>query len=92
MKLTTPSEALTKLSGFISRVERLEANNYTDKRFRTADLNKMKFEIPRMFLFASIGVHNKNKERADSIISVFREKYKIAIQIREKEYHGKIKD
>jgi hypothetical protein len=85
MILLTPSEALTRLVNFNSRIDRLESNEYTNKRFRTADLNKLKGEMDSIILLASIGVHNKNKERASIIVEEFKTKYRIARRIREEE-------
>ena len=85
MILVTPSQALTKLILFYSRVDRLEANNYSNPRFRTQDLNKLKFELQRIRLYASIAIHNKNKERAQSFISMLSSKYIIADKIRNNE-------
>ncbi|MGK0174060.1 MAG: hypothetical protein ACI9AT_000423 [Ulvibacter sp.] len=82
MHITTPSEALEKLKGFNSRIDRLESNSYSDKKFRTQDLNKLKWELPRIRLLASIGVHNKNKQRANTIIAETRSKLSRAIEIK----------
>lgn len=86
MIITTPSQALQKLIGFNERIKRLELNNYSNSRFRTMDLNKLKWEIPRISLFASIAVHNKNKERASMIIKKWRKNFVKAIDIREQLY------
>ncbi len=68
MKLITPSEALTKLVNFTDRVERIKKNEYSNNRFLTADINKLTFELRKIHLLCSIGIFNKNKERADQII------------------------
>jgi hypothetical protein len=86
MQLTTPSQALEKLIGFINRIERLEANNYKIPRLRTEDLNKLKWEMPRISLFASIAIYNKNKERASEIIDKWRTNFLKAVELRESLY------
>lgn len=81
MRKTTPSEALTRIVNFNSRVDRLTLDNYSDKKFRTADLNKLKSEIRHMHLLSSLGIFNKNKERAEKIIKELKIKFKSAAEI-----------
>ncbi len=69
MKIT-PSMALEKMRNFSNSVKRLEADEYSDKKFRTRDLNKNKFEYKYVPLWHSIAVFNKNRERASEIIAV----------------------
>ena len=78
MNKITPSESLTKMQGFIERVDRLTADEYSNKRFATYDLTKLKHEIKFVPFWYSIALFNKNKERADSIIKECKEKYKLA--------------
>lgn len=68
MNLIIPSKSLERLKGFCARVDRLEADNYSNIRFRTYDIERLKTELGRVVLWASIGIHNKNKERAKQII------------------------
>lgn len=78
MKKITPSEALSKMQNFIAKIERLQADNYTNKRFRTQDINGLKFEYKYVYLWHSIAIFNKNKERADGIITKCREMHRLA--------------
>ncbi len=78
MKRITPSEALVKMEGFASRVDRIEKNKYTNPRFRTMDLNKLRFEYKYVYLWHSIAFYNKNQERAMSIIERCNKRYRIA--------------
>jgi hypothetical protein len=63
MNKLTPSEALQKMINFKDRVKRIEANEYTDKRFLTADQNAMRGEFRYMVLWHSIAIFNKNQNR-----------------------------
>lgn len=65
----TPADCIIKIQGFIARMERLEEDNYTLPRLRTQDLNSLKYEILSMNRLASIGIFNKNGDRAKSIIT-----------------------
>ena len=65
----TPAHCIIKIQGFIARMKRLEEDNYTLPRLRTQDLNSLKYEILNMNRLASIGIFNKNKERAKDIIT-----------------------
>ena len=84
MKKITPSEALSKMEGFSSRVSRIERNKYSDPRFRTRDLNRLRFEFKYVYLWHSIAFFNENKERAFNVIEKCREKYKTAYYLIEK--------
>uniref|UniRef100_UPI003217011D hypothetical protein n=1 Tax=uncultured Draconibacterium sp. TaxID=1573823 RepID=UPI003217011D len=64
----TPAECIIRIQGFIARMKRLEDDNYTLPRLKTQDLNKLKYDILNMNRLASIGIYNKNAERAKSII------------------------
>lgn len=83
----TPSQALARLSDFSKRVDRLEANQYSNPRFRVADLNRLKASQRGFIFLCSIGVHNRNKERATEIISVAKEKFSLA---KEKYFYGNV--
>jgi len=78
MKKITPSEALKKMNNFTERVGRLERNQYSDKRFRTQDLNAMRGEWRYLYLWHSIAIFNKNKDRAKEIIGECDKCYMIA--------------
>ena len=65
----TPADCIIKIQGFIARMKRLEEDDYTLPRLRTQDLNSLKFEILNMNRLASIGIFNKNSERAKTIIT-----------------------
>lgn len=69
---------LSKMQNFIAKIERLQADNYTSKRFRTQDINGLKFEYKYVYLWHSIAIFNKNKERADEIITKCREMHILA--------------
>ena len=75
MRIITPSQAITKIQYFIDRIERLRLNDYSNKRFRTQDLNKLKFELKFVQLWASIAKFNKNEERSNNIINECRSSY-----------------
>lgn len=81
----TPSEALSCMKGFSDRVDRLQANEYMNKRFRTYDLSTLKLEVRYIIMWHSIALFNKNKERAKEIISKCAEKRLIALDIIDKE-------
>lgn len=72
MRKITPSQALEKMKHFTNRIKRLQANEYSDKKFRTADLNRNEFEYKYVYLWHSIAVFNKNQERAKIIIAECR--------------------
>lgn len=78
MRKVTPSEAITKIQYFIDRVDRINKNEYSDKRFLTQDMNRLKFEYGRVYLWHSIAVFNKNKERAKEVIDKCKISYKLA--------------
>lgn len=65
----TPANCIIKIQGFIARMKRLEEDNYTLPRLRTQDLNALKYEVMNMNRLASIGIFNKNQERAKAIIT-----------------------
>ncbi len=69
MNLITPSQCLSSLKNFSDRVERLKKSEYSDKRFRTADLNRLQNEVKKIAWLCSIAVFNKNKERSKEIIA-----------------------
>ena len=77
MKIT-PSQALEKLKHFTNRINRLEADEYSDKKFRTSDLNRNKFEYKYVYLWHSIAVFNKNQKRATDMIAECRKAHIIA--------------
>lgn len=85
MKKITPSEALEKLKLFNDRIARLESNDYSNARFRTSDLNKLKRELRTIIFYYSIAVFNKNQTRANEIVKEAHESYKIGFKIRDKE-------
>lgn len=66
MKKLTPSEALQKMINFKNTVHRLEKNEYSNKRFITADKNAIKGTFKYMWLWHSIAIFNKNHERFKS--------------------------
>ena len=78
MKIITPSECLSKLVHFNKKVERIQLNEYSNPRFRTADLNRLKWDIKLVQYWCSIAVHNKNKERADIIVKESSQNYLVA--------------
>ncbi len=81
MKFIAPFQSLTKLVNFTNRVERIKKNEYSNNRFLTADINKLTFELRKIPLLCSIGVFNKNKERADQIIKEDKLAFKEAKKI-----------
>lgn len=81
MKKITPSAALIKIENFISRIDRLERNKYSNKRFRTSDLNKLKLEFNKMYLFYSIAIFNKNSEKLNKILPKYKDAYIKAYKI-----------
>jgi hypothetical protein len=80
MNLLTPAQACTWLQGFINRVDRLTANNYTIPRLRTEDLNKLKNELSQVNLLCSIAIFNKNKDRGLKIVEMAKFKRKIVLE------------
>lgn len=78
MNKITPSEAITKIENFSNRVERIIKNEYSDKKFLTQDINKLKFEYGRVYLWHSIAVFCKNQDRAKQVINRCKLNYRLA--------------
>nr|WP_319265383.1 hypothetical protein [uncultured Draconibacterium sp.] len=83
MKTTTPSECLTRLELFNKRIERLKANNYTLPRLRTQDLNALVFDMSGVKWWVSVGIFNKNQERAKKIINQAKSNWQYAVKLRD---------
>jgi len=81
MRKITPSQALTKMQGFIDRVDRIKENDYSHKRFLTYDLNRLKREYRDVSYWYSISIFNKNQERAKSVIKKCKSAHKKAYDI-----------
>lgn len=69
IRLITPASCIIKIQGFISRMKRLDDDNYTLSRLRTQDLNFLIYDIRNISVWASVGIFNKNKQRANEIIN-----------------------
>jgi hypothetical protein len=81
--LFTPSEALAKLEGFNSKVDRLISNQYKLPRLRTQDLNSLIKTKGKIRMILSVAVHAKNQERAKSIITECEKNYSILNKMKE---------
>lgn len=69
MKWITPAEARLQIMAFNKMMGRLEKNEYTSKRLKTCDLNKLPGAFPRMIMLGSIAKFNKNQERVKLVLS-----------------------
>lgn len=83
MNLITPASCIIKIQGFLKRMDRLEADDYTLPRLKTQDLNMLVHDLRAIKTWASIGIFNKNKERAKGIINQADLRLRKAREIRE---------
>ena len=69
----SPSSALQQLKAFIARVERLQANQYSDLRFRKADLNKLRSELRSIGQKVEHVVQHRKPENVQPVLDVLKE-------------------
>lgn len=76
----TPSEAITKLKGFIDAMDRLEKNEYKSPASRTRDRNAVIAKFKKLQLWYSLAYFNKNQERAEYYMTKANEMSKIYLK------------
>lgn len=83
INIITPSQALAFIENFNQRIDRLVADNYSNPRFRTQDLKALQHDLRNMTSQASIAVHNKNPERAKTILQACSNRMQTARKLRD---------